>query len=76
MAFSDATFWKIAIFQKVLARMARKTKAFLFLKTSKSIIALFLKTSFLNFILKGVCMKNNTDKFLKTSTLTKPTRTT
>ncbi|EFV09139.1 DNA adenine methylase family protein, partial [Campylobacter jejuni subsp. jejuni 305] len=25
---------------------------------------------------KGVCMKNNTDKFLKTSTLTKPTRTT
>ncbi|EAK4370514.1 DNA adenine methylase, partial [Campylobacter jejuni] len=30
-------------------------------------IALFLKTSFLNFILKGVCMKNNTDKFLKTS---------
>lgn len=76
MAFSDATFWKIAIFQKVLARMARKTKAFLFLKTSKSIIALFLKTSFLNFILKGVCMKNNTDKFLKTSALTKPTRTT
>lgn len=56
--------------------MTRKTKAFLFLKTSKSIIALFLKTSFLNFILKGVCMKNNTDKFLKTSTLTKPTRTT
>ncbi|EOC9449913.1 DNA adenine methylase, partial [Campylobacter jejuni] len=39
-------------------------------------MALFLKTSFLNFILKGVCMKNNTDKFLKTSTLTKPTRTT
>ncbi len=56
--------------------MARKTKAFLFLKTSKSIIALFLKTSFLNFILKGVCMKNNTDKFLKTSTLTKPIQTT
>ncbi|ECQ7018552.1 DNA adenine methylase, partial [Campylobacter jejuni] len=26
--------------------------------------------------MKGVCMKNNTDKFLKTSTLTKPTRTT